>query len=61
MNTPLVSGDYPRTKDGLMAAFWELKVCTPFDNPGTVRTGRAWFDRYMLYPWEHTNDFELVG
>lgn len=48
-----------RTKDEQMAMRWEITVCTSYDNPGTIRTGREWFDRYMLYPWECGNDFRL--
>ena len=51
----------PRTKDELMAACWRSKTCAPYDNPGTVRTGREWFNRYMLHPWERGSDFELVA
>jgi hypothetical protein len=24
----------------------------PYDDIGTVRSGKEWFDRYMIYPWE---------
>jgi len=50
----------PRTRDELMAARWRSTVCAPYDNRGTVRIGREWFDRYMLYPWEYGRDFELL-
>ena len=51
----------PRTKDELMAAHWRSKTFAPYDSQGTVRTGREWFNRYMLHPWERGSDFELVA
>ena len=51
----------PRTKDELLAAHWRSKTLAPYDNIGTVRTGREWFNRYMLHPWERPSDFELVA
>lgn len=32
----------------------------PFDNIGTIRTEKEWFDRYMILPGERPKDFELV-
>ena len=51
----------PRTKDELMAANWRNLKLAPYDNCGTVRTGKQWFDRYMLFAWERPSDFELVA
>lgn len=34
-------------------------VCLLYDSIGTVRTGREWFDRYMIFPWEKGNDFSV--
>lgn len=45
----------------LMSALWQLTVCCQYDGPGTVRTGREWFDRYMIFPWERRGDFVLVS
>ena len=50
----------PRSKDERMAALYRITVCAPYDSPGIVRTGREWFDRYMMHPWERGSDFELV-
>lgn len=61
VGAPLERQVRPRTKDELMAARWRSKTCAPYDNPGTVRTGREWFNRYMLHPWERGSDFELVA
>lgn len=58
---PLERHVRPRTKDELMSGRWRNKTCAPYDNPGTVRTGREWFNRYMLHPWERGSDFELVA
>ena len=58
---PVERGVRPRTKDELMAASWRITVCAPYDNPSTVRTGREWFNRYMLHARERGGDFELVA
>ncbi len=58
---PVESSVRPRTRDELMAARWKSKTCAPYDNPGTVRTGKEWFDRYMLFAWERPSYFELVA
>ena len=57
----LVRGVRPRTRDELMAAKWRSTKLSVYDNIGTVRTGREWFDRYMLLPWERNSCFEFVA
>lgn len=39
---------------------FKSKLLFPADNIGTVRTGKEWFNRYAIFPWEHPRDFEQV-
>ena len=49
-----------RTKKELMSATWMNNFIIHGDNRNTVRTGKDWFDRYMIYPWEKGSDFSEV-
>lgn len=45
------------SRDELMSMRWRLKCLARYDNPGTVRTGKEWLDRYLIAAWDHP-DFE---
>jgi len=49
-----------RTKEELMAAKWKNNILLPRDDRNTVRTGKEWNDRYMIYPWEKGRDYSEV-
>lgn len=40
-----------------MLRSYRLLKLARYDDIGTVRTGKQWFDRYMIYPWERPGDF----
>ena len=35
-----------------LALNYKSTLLLRYDDIGTVRTGQAWFDRYMIFPWE---------
>jgi hypothetical protein len=49
-----------RTKEELLSAKWRNNILLPSDDRNIVRTGKEWFDRYMVYPWEKGKDFSEV-
>ncbi len=49
------------SRDLLMSSRWMNNLLLPYDDRGTVRTGKEWFDRYMVFPWEKGNEFTKVA
>ena len=41
-------------KQKRLALTYKSTLLLPYDNIGTVRTGKAWFDRYMVFSWERS-------
>lgn len=37
------------------------KLLMAHDDIGTIRTGRQWFDRYMVFPWEMPQYFAPIA
>ena len=35
-----------------LALNYKSTLLLRYDDIGTVRTGQAWFDRYMIFQWE---------
>jgi hypothetical protein len=50
----------PENKAKLMEQKYRSTKLLHYDNIGTIRTGKEWFDRYMIYCWE-VGDFEVVA
>ena len=48
-----------KTKDELLQNLYRSTLLLRYDDIGTTRTGKEWFNRYMIHPWEK-NGFELV-
>lgn len=55
MNPPMNDHEISRR---LALTYRSVKLL-PYDDIGTIRSGRAWFDRYMVFPWERSG-FEAV-
>lgn len=45
------------TREELLHTRWKNIVMLAYDEPGAIRYGWQWFDRYCVYPWEHISDF----
>ena len=48
------------TPDKRFSLMYKSTLLLPADNIGTIRTGKQWFDRYMIFPWER-GGFEVVN
>lgn len=44
-----------------MSLLYESTLLLPYDDQGTVRTGKGWFDRYMIFPWEKRGFKKVEG